>query len=143
MKYDERDKALGIFKYFAATVYGDEPAMWLQENWEYIEPWHMKLIEALKNYPTKVNQNKVLQFSLCVTSTDLPLFIEYVNSFSKYPASALVTESLQASRGQQKLSFEVFLQLTDTIMMDKYQTTIERCRGELMQTPMVGWVEFL
>jgi hypothetical protein len=60
MKYDERDKALGIFKYFAATVYGDEPAMWLQENWEYFEPWHMKLIKTLKNYPKKVNQAKVL-----------------------------------------------------------------------------------
>ena len=55
MKYEEREKALRLFRFFAATVYGDEPALWLQENWEYIEPWHMKLIEALKRYPKKVN----------------------------------------------------------------------------------------
>ena len=60
MKYDEREKALEIFKFVAASVYGDEAAMWLHENWEYIEPWHMKLIEALKRYPKKVDQSKVL-----------------------------------------------------------------------------------
>ena len=59
MKYDERERALELFKFFAATVYGDEPAMWLLENWEYIEPWHMKLIEALKKHP-QVNKAKVL-----------------------------------------------------------------------------------
>ena len=33
--------------------------------------------------------------------------------------------------------------LADTIMMDKYGSTIERFRSELMSTPMIGWVEFL
>jgi hypothetical protein len=55
----------------------------------------------------------------------------------------LVTESLQVSRSQQKLTFEEFMPLADTLMMDKYQPIIEKHRIELMQTPLVGWVEFL
>ena len=74
---------------------------------------------------------------------DVPLFIEYTNSFSKCPCSLLVTDSLQVSKSQQKLTFDEFMPMADTLMMDRYAATIESCRGELMQTPIVGWVEFL
>ena len=50
MRQDDRDNALELLKFFASTLYGEETAVWLQENWEYIEHWHMMLIEALKNY---------------------------------------------------------------------------------------------
>ena len=62
MENDERDKALELFKPFAGTLYGQETAVWLLENWEYIEPWHLKLIEALKDSSrvSMVNKSKVL-----------------------------------------------------------------------------------
>jgi hypothetical protein len=34
----EMEKALSLFKVFAAKLYGYDVALWMEENWQYIEP---------------------------------------------------------------------------------------------------------
>jgi len=48
MGKSERDEALDLFKLFASKMYGKDIALWLINNWKYVEPWHFKLIEHLR-----------------------------------------------------------------------------------------------
>ena len=90
---NEREDSLGLLKSFVTRLHGKDVAQWLIYNWNHLEPWHFNLIEHLKIKPL-INKTKVLLFSLCVTATEIPLFVDYTNSFGKTPCSSLIIDNL-------------------------------------------------
>jgi hypothetical protein len=77
------------------------------------------VIENFKGHPG-VNKTMVLWFSLSVVIPEVDMFIDYCNSFSGCPSCQLMAENLRSSKNQQKLTFEEFMTLADTLTLNKH-----------------------
>jgi hypothetical protein len=71
------------------------------------------------------------------------LFVEYAAGFVKTPASKVLFEYLKAYKSQSKLQFNEFMALCSTLMLDKNAIVVEKCKEELMNAPLSGWIELI
>lgn len=71
------------------------------------------------------------------------MFVEYAAGFVKTPASKVVVEYLKAYKSQSKLQFNEFMALCSTLMLDRNVVVVEKCKDELMNAPLSGWIELI
>ena len=87
--FSDRVKSLELFESFVWRIYGKNTAKLLKENWQVLTPWHFKLMEYLKNQGLS-NRDKIFQLGLHVKSVDIPLFVEFSDTFVSTPCSSLI-----------------------------------------------------
>ena len=137
-----RERALELFKMFAQRTYGKNIAQWLFESWKYLETNHFKLIEHLRLDNSKQSY-EVLQLSLCVQTADISLFTEYATRFAKTPASKVLFDCLKVGKTQPKLQLNEFTSLCSILMLESNIIVVERCKEQLMETPVANWGELI
>lgn len=107
-----------------------------------MEAWHFKLVEHMRSHFAEKNY-EVLQLALVISPTDIYTFINYASEFLKMSCSFLVVGYLGTLRKQPKLIFEDFMVLTESLMLDCNIPIIEKCKEELMKTPLTDWTELI
>ncbi len=71
------------------------------------------------------------------------MFVEYATGFVKTPASKVLLEYLKAYKSQSKLQFNECTALCSALMLDKNLVVVEKCKEELMNTPLSSWIELI
>jgi hypothetical protein len=84
----------------------------------------------------------MLQLGLCVEPVEIPLFMDFANSFAKIPCSSLICNHSETAH-RQPLQFGELISLAYTLMLKTNGPVIDKCREELMKVPLSNWAEII
>ncbi|TNV87400.1 hypothetical protein FGO68_gene1668 [Halteria grandinella] len=141
MNNRDRDDSLILFESFVARMYDKDTVRLVKENWQTLTLWHFDMVERIKTQPSS-NKSKVFQLGLCVEPVEIPLFMDFANSFIKTPCSSLICNHSETVHSQ-PLQFEELMSLAYTLRLKTNAPVIDKCREELKKTPLSSWAELI
>jgi hypothetical protein len=84
----------------------------------------------------------MLQLGLCVEPVEIPLFMDFANSFAKTPCSSLICDHSKTVH-MQPLQFGELMSLAYTLMLKTNAPVIDKCKEELMKIPLSNWAKII
>ncbi|TNV74327.1 hypothetical protein FGO68_gene417 [Halteria grandinella] len=141
MNNRDRDDSLILIESFVARMYDKDTARLIKENWQTLTLWHFGLVEHIRTQPQS-NKSMMFQLELCVEPVEIPLFMDFANSFAKTPCSSLICNHLETAR-RQPVYFVELISLAYTVMPKTNAPVIDKCREELKKIPLSSWAQLI